>query len=92
MNRAETLLSEDKLTALEAKIKTIPADTPPVKIPVHLDPILKEIAAFNVAQGDALLKHTSKSILASRMMNSKATRRCLKSTAKTRRKTRARNL
>jgi len=58
--RAETLLSEDKLTALEAKIKAIPEDTPPVKIPVHLDPILKEIATFNVAQGDALLKHTIK--------------------------------
>src|SRR3989338_1711762 len=29
MNRAETLLSEDKLTALETKIKAIPADTPP---------------------------------------------------------------
>jgi hypothetical protein len=60
LERAETLLSEDKLTALEAKIKAIPADTPPIKIPVHLDPILKEIATFNVAQGDALLKHTIK--------------------------------
>ncbi len=60
MNRAETLLSEDKLTALEVKIKAIPADTSPIKIPVHLDPILKEIATFNVAQGDALLKHTIK--------------------------------
>jgi hypothetical protein len=58
--RAETLLSEDKLIALEAKIKSIPSDTPPVKIPALLDSVIKEIATFNVAQGDALLKHTIK--------------------------------
>lgn len=58
--QAETILSEDKITALEAKIKAIPQDTAPVKIPVLLDPILKEIAGFNVAQGDAILKHTIK--------------------------------
>lgn len=58
--RAETILSDDKLAALEVKIKAIPSETPPVKIPALLDPILKEIAVFNVAQGDALLKHTIK--------------------------------
>lgn len=58
--QAETILSEDKITALEAKIKAIPHDTAPVKIPALLDPILKEIAGFNIAQGDALLKHTIK--------------------------------
>ncbi len=60
VKQAETILSEDKITALEAKIKAIPQDTAPVKIPALLDPILKEIAGFNIAQGDALLKHTIK--------------------------------
>jgi|GEM_PF-1681789 hypothetical protein len=60
LERAETILSDDKLAALEAKIKAIPSGTPPVKIPALLDSILKEIAVFNVAQGDALLKHTIK--------------------------------
>ncbi len=58
--QTETILSEDKITALETKIKAIPQDTAPVKIPALLDPILKEIAGFNIAQGDALLKHTIK--------------------------------
>ncbi len=58
--QAETILSEDKITALETRIKAIPADTAPVKIPALLDPILKDIAGFNIAQGDALLKHTIK--------------------------------
>ena len=56
----ETILSEDKITVLETRIKAIPADTAPVKIPALLDPILKDIAGFNIAQGDALLKHTIK--------------------------------
>ncbi len=58
--QTEMILSEDKITAFEAKIKAIPKDTSPVKIPALLDPILKEIAGFNIAQGDALLKHTIK--------------------------------
>jgi len=60
LTQAETIISEDKITALEARIKAIPADTAPVKIPALLDPILKDIAGFNIAQGDALLKHTIK--------------------------------
>lgn len=60
LNQTETILSEDKITALEAKIKAIPANTAPVMIPALLDPILKEIANFNIAQGDAILKHTIK--------------------------------
>ena len=60
LNQAETILSEDKMFALETRINAIPADTTPVKIPALLDPILKEIAGFNIAQGDALLKHTIK--------------------------------
>ncbi len=59
-NQAETILSEDKVTDLEARIKAIPADTMPVKIPALLDSFLKEIAILNIAQGDALLKHTIK--------------------------------
>ena len=58
--QAETILSEDKITALETKIKAIPPNTAPVKIPALLDSLLKEIAGFNIAQGDALLKHTIK--------------------------------
>lgn len=58
--QVETILSEDKITALETRIKAIPADTAPIKIPALLDPFLKNIAGFNIAQGDALLKHTIK--------------------------------
>lgn len=54
------ILSEDRLTALESKIKAIPADTAPVRLPQLLDPILKEISDLNIAQGDAILKHTIK--------------------------------
>ncbi|KAF0134050.1 MAG: DNA primase-like protein [Candidatus Saganbacteria bacterium] len=60
LSQAETILSEDGIASLGARIKAIPTDTAPVKIPVLLDPILKEIAGFNNAQGDALLKHTIK--------------------------------
>lgn len=60
LRQAETILSEEKISALETRIKAIPADTAPVKIPALLDPILKEIAGFNIAQGNALLKHTIK--------------------------------
>jgi len=60
LTQTETILSEDKIIALETRIKAIPADTTPVKIPALLDPILKDIAGFNIAQGDALLKHTIK--------------------------------
>lgn len=58
--QATGIASEDKIMAVEAKIKAIPYDTAPVKIPALLDPIIKEIAGFNVAQGDTLLKHTIK--------------------------------
>lgn len=54
------ILSEDRLAALESRIKAIPSDTSPVRLPQLLDPILKEIAGFNIAQGDAILKHTIK--------------------------------
>lgn len=53
-------LPEDRLVLFETKIKTIPADTLPVKIPGLLDPILKEIASLNPVQSDVLLKHTIK--------------------------------
>ncbi|MFZ5801649.1 MAG: bifunctional DNA primase/polymerase [Candidatus Omnitrophota bacterium] len=55
-----TILTENRLTALESKIRVIPADTAPVRLPQLLDPILKEIAGLNIAQGDAILKHTIK--------------------------------
>jgi len=60
LEQSETILSEDKIAALEARIKAVPQNTAPVKIPALLDPVLKEIAGFNIAQGDALLKHTIK--------------------------------
>lgn len=60
VSKADTLLSEDGLSKLEAKIKAIPQDTPKTKIPALIDPILKEIAGFNIAQADAILKHTVK--------------------------------
>lgn len=55
-----SILSEDRLSAIEAKIQSIPKDTAPARIPALLDPILKEIAGLNIAQGDAILKHTIK--------------------------------
>ena len=58
--RAERLLSDEEITALEKRIRTIPTNTAPLKIPIMLDPILREIAGFNIAQGDVLLKHTIK--------------------------------
>ncbi|MBN1871435.1 MAG: bifunctional DNA primase/polymerase [Candidatus Omnitrophica bacterium] len=58
--RAEKLLSDEEITTLEKRIQSIPTNTAPLKIPVLLDPILKEIATFNIAQGDILLKHTIK--------------------------------
>lgn len=57
---AQSIVSDDKLVSLEAKIKAISKDTSPIKLPAILDPILKEIATFNVAQGDAILKHIIK--------------------------------
>lgn len=57
---AKTVISDDKLTALEAKVVAIPKETSPVKLPALLDPILKEIALINIAQGDAFLKHVIK--------------------------------
>lgn len=54
------LVTEDRLLRIESRIQAIPADTPPARIPMLLDPILKEIAALNVAQGDAILRHTIK--------------------------------
>jgi len=59
-SKANALLPDNKLTDIETRIKTIPPDTPPVKIPYLLDPILKEIAKLNIAQRDALLKYTIK--------------------------------
>ena len=60
LTQTETIVSEDKMAALETRIKAIAADTLPIKIPILLDPILKEIAGFNITQGDALLKNTIK--------------------------------
>jgi len=56
----ERLLSDEEIATLEKRIKSIPADTAPIKIPVLLGPILREIAAFNIAQGDVVLRHTIK--------------------------------
>ena len=58
--KAETILSEDNLAELEKKIKAIPQDTHKTKIPALLDPVLKEMAELNQAQGDAILLHTIK--------------------------------
>ncbi len=60
ISKTDALLSEDSLSKLEARIKAIPQDTSKTKIPTLLDPILKEIAEFNIAQADAILKHTIK--------------------------------
>lgn len=59
--KENTILSEDSLSVLETKIKAIPADTSPIRLPQLLDPILKEISGLNVAQCDAILKHSIKS-------------------------------
>lgn len=58
--KEDTNLPQDKLTALEEKIKAIPQDTPALKLPQMLDYLLKEMAKLSIVQADALLKHTIK--------------------------------
>ncbi len=60
VERVDTNLPEDKLTALEEKIKAIPQDTQDIKLPQLLEPLLKEMAELSIVQADALLKHTIK--------------------------------
>ena len=60
IEKADPILSEDKLAELEGKIKAIPKDTHKAKIPALLDPVLKEMAGLNPAQADAILKYTIK--------------------------------
>lgn len=57
VEKLDTNLPEDKLTALEEKIKAIPQDTPAVKLPQLLDPLLKEMAKLSIVQADALLTY-----------------------------------
>lgn len=54
------VLQEDQIAELEKKIKSIPSDTLRTFIPERLDPVLKEIAALNAAQADAVLKYIIK--------------------------------
>ena len=58
--KCEKIISEGQLSEFEARIKAIPHDTEPVKLPQLLDPLLREMAKFNIAQGDAILRHTIK--------------------------------
>ena len=53
-------LSEDPLSLFETKIKAIPADTPALKLPQLLEPLIKGNDRLNLIQADALLKHTIK--------------------------------
>ncbi|MBP7088993.1 MAG: DUF3631 domain-containing protein [Candidatus Omnitrophica bacterium] len=53
-------LNEDKLTALEEKIKLIPKDSPALKLPQLLEPLLKEMAELSIIEANVLLKHTVK--------------------------------
>ena len=53
-------LIDDSLTLIEFKVKQIPATTSPTRLPQILDPILKEMAAINIAQADAILRNTIK--------------------------------
>lgn len=53
-------LLDESLTLIEFRVKQIPAGTSPTRLPQILDPILKEMATLNIAQADAILKHTIK--------------------------------
>ena len=50
-------LKDEALSLIEYKIKRIPAETPPVKLPQVLEPLLSEIAALSIPQGNAIVQH-----------------------------------
>lgn len=50
-------LLNDSLNLIEYKIKAIPSETSRHRLPDVLDPILKELAQLNIAQGDTILRH-----------------------------------
>ena len=60
---SEPILSEAELAELEKKIKAIPQDTHKTKIPILLDPILKEMVGLNPSLADAILKYTLSRII-----------------------------
>ena len=54
------LLSDDQMGQVKKKIQSIPRDSDSLSVPFLLDPILKEIAGINIAQGDSILKYAIK--------------------------------
>jgi len=53
-------LLDRSLILIEYKIKAIPQTVSPTRLPEALDPILKELAQFNIAQADAILRYVIK--------------------------------
>ena len=52
-----TKLIDGALSLIEYRIKKIPAEISPLKLPQILEPFIKEIAGLSIPQGNAILQH-----------------------------------